>query len=94
MLKRLQFLTILFPYKKWFSCQYPLINYLVLNQEYIPEKRRFMQPMVVMACILIGVTIVAIIIFLLESVYGARVDLRKEKRKPGNILAYLVALSI
>ena len=84
----------MFPYKKLFSCQYPLINYPVPNQEYIPEKRRFMQPMVVMACILIGVTIVAIIIFLLESVYGARVDLRKEKRKPGNILAYLVILSI
>ena len=56
------------------------------NQEYIPEKGRYIQPMVVMACILIGVTIVAIIVFLLESVYGARVDLRKEKRKPGNIL--------
>ena len=66
----------------------------VPNQEYIPEKGRYIQPMVVMACILIGVTIVAIIIFLLESVYGARVDLRKEKRKPGNILAYLNILSI
>lgn len=55
------------------------------NQEYIPEKGRYIQPMVVMACILIGVTIVAIIIFLLESVYGARVDLRKEKRRPVKI---------
>ena len=64
------------------------------NQEYIPEKGRYIQPMVVMACILIGVTIVAIIIFLLESVYGARVDLRKEKRKLGNILTYLIILSI
>ena len=44
--------------------------------------------MVVMACILIGVTIVAIVIFLLESVYGARVDLRKEKRKPGNNILF------
>ena len=61
------------------------------NQEYnIPEKGRYIQPMVVMACILIGVTIVAIIIFLLESVYGAGVDFRKQKRRPGNILAYLI----
>ena len=53
------------------------------SNQYIPEKRSFIQPIAILASVLIGITIITMIIYLIESIYGSRIDVRKEKTIPG-----------